>query len=145
MDLEILEVHNLELPLRTSQEIFEFYDKSDALHQEISICCESSGRTIAPVPEPDPPTRAAWADRIAVYAVEARKLGWLTSDKQVARIKALLEKTRTDRNLLNPVNELDTYIRYEDKAGRLRPEADAVIRMNAWHMVRALGGSGENR
>lgn len=98
---------------------------------------EYIGKTIAPVAPPEPFTVGSWTARMLADAEEARRQGWIKSDKQLAAIQSLIEglKVSDEGTLKSSVREIERYVGKEVKAERLTSEADALIRLNALYLL----------
>lgn len=122
-----------------------FYLNSLEYAMEKARDFECLGKTLAPVPALEPFTVSSWTARMTADAVEARKLRWIKTDKNLLEIKKLIVALKTDDKsaLADTVKRIENYVLAEKKKGNLSDEGDALIRLNAQYLLRRLGSSGQ--
>lgn len=112
----------------------------DELTTEVNKGIQHLGRTIAPVKPPEPFTVSSWTARMTADVVEARKLKWIKTDKNLVEIKKLIAALNTEDKsaLAAAVKRVESYVLAGKKKGTISDEADALIRLNAQHLLRRL-------
>ena len=131
--------------LKVPLEKLDFYLNSPDFNAEINKGVEFVGKTIAPVAPPEPFTISLWTARMETDSVEAKKIGWIKTDKNIAEIKKLISSLNTENKvkLKTMVKRIETYILAENKKGNLTDEADALIRLNALYLLRRMEQEGK--
>lgn len=112
----------------------------DELTTEVNKGIQYLGKTIAPVTPPEPFTIGSWTARMTADVVEARKLKWIKTDRNLLEVKKLIVTLNTEDKsaLVAAVKKIESYMLVEKKKGNISDEADALIRLNAQYLLRRL-------
>lgn len=134
-----VDAYRPDLPATNAAEI-DYFLKSSEFRLEEDLALQATGRTLAPVAPPDPFTISSWTARMLHDVREARTIGWIKADAQLTGLELLIGKleARSRSGLASAVGELGRYVRQELASGRITPEADALIRLNAEYLLQRV-------
>lgn len=112
----------------------------DELTTEVNKGIQYLGKTIAPVKPPEPFTASSWIVRMTADVVEARKLKWIKTDRNLRELKQLISNLNTPDmvKLQAAVARTEVYVLSEKTKGNLSEEADALVRLNAQYLLHRL-------
>ncbi len=94
-----------------------------------------TGKTLGPVPVPEPHERAEFVDRIRQYLEEARYWGWCPDDERADRLEAELARIDPANPDSDPLSRLLEEVETAAQAGGLLHEAHVLLKYNLEYLA----------